>query len=85
MEDRERAEKLWDMLDDIDTLGDRLRPSFKENYKEYFNKVQEILRKRHEILMSDGQKLYTPEEWEQKYPFKRMEKDKPTLRDLVGS
>lgn len=53
---KERAEKLWQLLDDIDTLGDSMRPE----QTPYFKAIQRIHEKRHSILKSDGYKLEIP-------------------------
>lgn len=52
----QRATKLWQLLDDIDTLGDSMRPP----RNDYFKKVNEIVRKRAEVLTSDGYTLRLP-------------------------
>lgn len=54
---KERAEKLWQLLDDIDTLGDSMKPE----QTPYFNAIQRIHEQRHVILKSDGYVL-TPVE-----------------------
>lgn len=55
---KERAEKLWQLLDDIDTLGDSMKPE----QTPYFHAVQRISDKRREVLRSlDGYTL-TPVE-----------------------
>ena len=53
----EREKQLWDLLDDIDTLGERLRPEIND----YFKAVSRLCEKRHQILFSDGHQLYEPE------------------------
>ena len=53
---QKRAEQLWQLLDDIDTLGDSMRP-FRNAY---FRKVSEIARRRAEVLISDGYTLSWP-------------------------
>jgi hypothetical protein len=55
---REMAEKLWSLLDDIDTMDDVA----KERDVYYRNCVREIQRKRFEILTSDGYGLFLPKE-----------------------
>lgn len=51
-----RAHDLWQLLDDIDTLGDSMKPPINA----YFKKVNEIVRRRASILHSDGQRLFVP-------------------------
>ncbi len=50
------AEQLWQLLDDIDTLGDALKPE----QTPYTVAVNSIATKRHQLLASDGQELYWP-------------------------
>jgi len=50
-----RAESLWKLLDDIDTLGDSMKPELTP----YFHAVERIHKKRHTILKSDGYGLFT--------------------------
>lgn len=47
------AEQLWQLLDDIDTLGDAMKPE----HTPYFERVCQIVSKRHQLLRSDGHKL----------------------------
>jgi hypothetical protein len=47
------AKSLWQLLDDIDTLGDSMHPEITA----YFNRVNAICEKRHRILHSDGDDL----------------------------
>ena len=44
------ARKLWTLLDDIDTADDMA----KGNHDLYRNLVREAVRKRHEMMVSDG-------------------------------
>lgn len=55
---KERAIALWQILDDIDTMSDALKDDAAHG-KDTCERVQQ----RHRYLMSDGQELYTPEEW----------------------
>lgn len=55
---RERAEALWDLLDQIDTLSDVL----KEPPAHFQVEALGIARRRGEVLASDGQRLYPPGE-----------------------
>lgn len=58
MDDFETAKALWKLLDDIDTLGDSMKPEITP----YFRKVNEIAAKRHKLLTSDGYELTRPGE-----------------------
>jgi hypothetical protein len=51
------AEGLWALLDDIDTLGDSIKPQATA----YFRAVERIHKKRHGFMTSDGYTL-TPAE-----------------------
>lgn len=55
-----RASALWQLLDDIDTLGDSMKPE----RTPYFHRVREIAEKRHAVLKTDVYELYTPDEFE---------------------
>lgn len=50
---REVAVKLWDILDDIDTLGDAMKPEITP----YFNAVNTFCGQRHQLMTSDGHNL----------------------------
>jgi hypothetical protein len=52
----ERAKALWKLLDDIDTLGDSMKPEVTP----YFRAVNQIAEKRHVLLRSDGYELTLP-------------------------
>lgn len=53
-----RAESLWQLLDDIDTLSDSMKPEITP----YYRHVMEIVEKRHAILKSDGYDLTLSDE-----------------------
>ena len=53
---RARAEALWALLDDIDTLDDAV----KANDVAYRKEARRIANRRHEILVSDGYALTAP-------------------------
>ena len=53
----EVSRALWDLLDDIDTLSDMLKPDGLKSYELFYKKVMEIQRKRHEYMESDGDVL----------------------------
>ena len=50
------AEQLWQLLDDIDTLSDAMKPE----RTPYTMAVNSIATKRYQLLASDGQELYWP-------------------------
>ena len=56
-EDTNQA-KLWQIIDDVDTLSDVFKPTELIQYKNYFRAVNKRLAKRHEILESDGYDLF---------------------------
>ncbi|MCZ2131110.1 MAG: hypothetical protein LC109_12710 [Bacteroidia bacterium] len=60
---RQSAEELWSLLDDIDTLGDAIKPNDYNGFIRYWEAVHRVLRKRFKHFQSDGYKLYTEEEW----------------------
>lgn len=56
MDERKRAELLWQLLDNIDTLDDSCRSddaAFRRLARKHLNA-------RHELLTSDGRDLHTP-------------------------
>lgn len=46
--------KLYQLIDDIDTAGDMFKPEIDG----YFDYIQRKIRKSHELIVSDGYKLY---------------------------
>lgn len=50
--------KLYQLLDDIDTLSDVIKPTTLKGYEIYFKRVTAKHMQRHEILDTDGYKLY---------------------------
>lgn len=56
-EERLKSEKLWDLLDSIDTLPDMLHPSDVKGHEKCWKMMVNIAEKRHKILKSDGYKL----------------------------
>jgi len=50
---KEKAETLWQLLDDIDTYGDMYKPKIDG----YFKAVNKKASERHKVLYSDGYKL----------------------------
>jgi hypothetical protein len=51
------AEKLWDLLDDIDSLSDVIKPTSENGYKCFYNNAMKICKERHNHLSSDGCEL----------------------------
>ena len=67
---RERAEKLWQLLDDIDTASDMFKPSETNGIQSYHNFYEYVMKKaseRFDIFKSDGFKLYTNDEYKGVY------------------
>lgn len=62
---REMAEKLWCLLDDIDTASDMFKPQDEKSAMAFYKYVMKKQEERHKYLKSDGYKLYTYEEFEQ--------------------
>jgi len=62
---REMAEKLWDLLDDIDTASDMFKPQDEKSAMAFYKYAMLKQAERHKYLKSDGYKLYTNEEFEQ--------------------
>jgi len=61
VEERERAEKLWQLLDDIDTASDAIKPSDLAGYVRFYHYALNACAKRHLHLLSDGHTLTDPE------------------------
>lgn len=57
---KDRAIKLWDILDSIDTLPDMIHPSNAEGHEKCWKMMVKRAEKRHDILMSDGYLLSEP-------------------------
>ena len=53
MNEKETAEKLWNLLDDIDTALDMYKPEM-EGFEKYVSKK---CQERHNLITSDGYKL----------------------------
>lgn len=53
----EAATKLWDLLDDIDTLPDMIKPVTREQHQKLWQSMVKKTDKRHAIMESDGYKL----------------------------
>lgn len=63
------GEKLWQLLDDIDTLSDQIKPTDLEGYKAFYEATMKRCQKRNEIAFSeDGHTLVWVHEKEIKLP-----------------
>ena len=51
---KEVAEKLWELLDSIDTLPDMLHPSTPEGHEKTWRMMVKRAEERHKYLESDG-------------------------------
>lgn len=51
------AKKLWNILDDIDSLSDIIRPNDLNGYKEFYKIAMDKVNLRHNYLESDGYNL----------------------------
>lgn len=59
---KEKAEALWSIIDDIDTLSDVIKPSTEKGYKAFYEAVMKKQKERHKYLTSyDGYTLTPPE------------------------
>lgn len=58
---RRKAEALWQLLDDIDSLSDAIKPSTLEEYKEFYKRAIQKTKHRFEYFESDGYNLKNPE------------------------
>ena len=54
------AEKLWSLLDDIDTASDMFKPSDLVGYKKFYEYAMNKVADRGKQLESDGYHLYLP-------------------------
>jgi hypothetical protein len=57
---KEAAEKLWGLLDDINTLADIIKPTSLQGYVRFYQAAVKRSEQRHLILTSDGYSLYIP-------------------------
>jgi hypothetical protein len=58
---RDGLEKLWSLLDDIDTVSDAFKPSDEQGYRKFYEYTMSKVKRRHSVLESDGYKLYLPQ------------------------
>ncbi len=56
------AVALWTLLDEIDTLGDSVKPTDLESYRTVYVKAMNLAEERHKLLKSDGYTLRPPDE-----------------------
>ena len=80
------AEALWQLLDDIDTLSDRLKPSTAEGFGAFYYRALDLAKQRHALLKSDGHTLTWPESGDQvdiksRYTFESLPDYDPLLAD----
>jgi len=54
------AGSLWQLLDDIDTSSDQIKPDDIISYRLFYRRILDIASKRHQFLKSDGYKLTWP-------------------------
>lgn len=54
------AEKLWSLLDDIDTASDMFKPSDEDSYRRFYEYTMNKILLRGKQLESDGHILYLP-------------------------
>ncbi|MEY4387678.1 MAG: hypothetical protein RLY20_2961 [Verrucomicrobiota bacterium] len=54
------AEKLWSLLDDIDTASDMFKPSDEAGYRRFYEYAMQKAEERGKQLESDGYHLYLP-------------------------
>ena len=54
------AEKLWSILDDIDTASDMFKPSDEDGYRRFYEYTMKKAEDRGKQLESDGYHLYLP-------------------------
>ena len=54
---RKIAEALWELLDDIDTESDAIKPVDEAGYKAFYEAAMRHAQKRHRYMASDGYNL----------------------------
>lgn len=57
---REMLDKLWSLLDDIDTASDQIKPANEAGYRRFYEYAMKKAEARHAIITSDGYDLYLP-------------------------
>jgi len=63
---KDAAEKLWGLLDDIDTLTDIIKPTTLAGYAKFYQAARVRCERRHLVLVSDGYSLHVPKPCAQK-------------------
>lgn len=53
----ESSEKLWSLLDDIDTYSDMIKPTNESGYKAFFEATMKKVAERFNVHSSDGYAL----------------------------
>lgn len=60
---KEKTEKLWQLLDDIDTASDMIKPNNEISYKDFYDYVMKKCAERNNYMNSlDGQTLTAHEQ-----------------------
>jgi len=54
------AHKLWDLLDDIDSASDAIKPRDLDGYRRFYSRALDTAKKRHTLLVSNGYALTEP-------------------------
>jgi len=57
---KEKAIKLWELLDDIDTASDLFKPNDLKSYEVYYKYITKKYQERFKIFTSDGYNLFDP-------------------------
>ena len=61
---KEISEKLWSIIDDIDTISDAIKPSDLTGYKLFYEAVMKKQKERHKYMYSqDGYNLVVNENY----------------------
>lgn len=53
---------LWSLLDHIDTLSDAIKPTDEAGYRCFYERALSYAAQRHDVLRSDGYRLFEPRE-----------------------
>lgn len=56
------AERLWQIIDNIDSLSDMVKPTDIRGFAAFYNGVMARVGERHKLLVSDGYTLQLPKE-----------------------
>lgn len=57
---RATSEKLWDILDDIDTLSDKIKPITIKDYELFYRLTIALTTERHKHLINKCDELFLP-------------------------